>query len=228
LLQAAQIAEFNLSRGGLLDFKFLGLGVESRAPPKEGSVMLFGNPPIDPAELLRILVSEIPAAAKDDSRPAWTQAAKEVICRLGKDRHFKPFASAHLHEERLREWVLDIVWYVPTKTAGVQLAVESEFGGYTEVLDDFEKLMCIKAPMKLMIFDVKGAGKPTDEVVKGLEQYLTDFDHNVAGEIYLLIDFSRGKYESFRFTVPKDGKLARERVRFERVASGLARSAKIA
>jgi hypothetical protein len=67
--------------------------------------------PMRPAELLKVLVSKIPARAAKEGRAPWNQATKEVLCELGRKKGFVVYASVHLIGERLHEWLLDVVWY---------------------------------------------------------------------------------------------------------------------
>ena len=122
-----------------------------------------------PKELLKYVVSEIPAAAarlsRKDSKTAWSRATKEVLCELGRNKGFSPYASAHSGGKRLHEFLLDVVWYSELN-GGIRLAVESELGGPEAVLYDFEKLMCIKSPLKLLLVE---QGRP--RMVERLERY---------------------------------------------------------
>jgi hypothetical protein len=177
--------------------------------------MLFGNAPISPAELLRIVTSEVPTRAKSDRKTDWTQAVKEVICELGEQRGFKTYASIHLGSEKHEEWLLDVVWW--TTSGGMQLGVESEWGKVEHVLDDFEKLMSVKSPLKLMVFSSGETLLSENHIVQKLREYLTDFDQNVKDEIYLLVDFTGGGHQCYECRVPHDGRLKENEVEFSHV-----------
>src|SRR6185437_16236482 len=78
---------------------------------------------------------------------------------------------------------------------GVELAVESEWNTAPgEVVYDFEKLMAIKAPLKLMLYRVTKGSKA--EVQKQIEKYLTEFRQHVADENYVLCEFHRDHGEA--------------------------------
>jgi hypothetical protein len=100
------------------------------------------------------------------------------------------------------------------------LAVESELGKSDDVLDDFEKLMCVKAPLKLLLSEL-GESK-TVQQLKDLEQYLTTFEQHIEGETYLLVDFAYGSHRCYKFVVPfpHNGKLKKGVVKFDLVLSG--------
>jgi hypothetical protein len=175
--------------------------------------MLFGHAPIEPAELLQIITSQVPARARSGSDPDWTKAAKEVLCELGKERGFRIYASIHLGAEKHQEWLLDVVWY-SSGSSGIRLAVESEWGKEEHVLDDFEKIMCTKSPVKLMLFSSGETLHAEQRLVKKLREYLADFDQNVKDEIYLLVDFTGGGHQCYEFRVPRNGKLKESEVSF--------------
>jgi len=178
--------------------------------------MLFRRLPIDPLNLLKVLVSEIPARAKIDKRADWTEATKQVLCELGAENGFKVHASTHLGNERLSEWLLDVVWYSSEPKGGIELAVESELGTKNDVLEDFEKLMCVKAPLKLLMFE-----QGISDVVHDLEGYLAESEQHIEGETYLLIDFAYGTHRCYKFVVPpNDGKLRKVEVKFDLLLSG--------
>ena len=174
--------------------------------------MLFGNAPISTSKLLQTVISQVPARAKSEGRRDWTQAAKQVLCGLAKRRKLTPYASIHLGSEKHEEWLLDIVWH--SVSDGTMLAVESEWGKLEHVQDDFEKLMSIKSPLKLMLFKSGNTGYSTSEVVQTLERDLMPFKQNVKGETYLLVDFSGGEHQCFKFKVPHDGQLKVKEVSF--------------
>ena len=157
------------------------------------------------------------ARAKSAGRHDWTQAAKQVLCGLGKKRKLTPYASIHLGSEKHEEWLLDIVWF--SVSGGMKLAVESEWGALAQVLDDFEKLMCAKSPLKLMLFKSANTGLSTEKLVQKLEGYLAHFKQNVQGERYLLVDFTEGEHRCYELNVRRNGKQKRTEVKFSYLKS---------
>jgi hypothetical protein len=182
--------------------------------------MPFRHKPIDLLKLLRVAVSEIPAIVKSERRADWNEATKQVLCRLGKrQKDITVYASTHLGNEKLSEWLLDIVWYSTSK-GGIQLAVESELGRGDDVLDDFERLMCVKSPLKLLL---SGLGESRMmQQLNDLEQYLINFEQHIEGETYLLVDFAHGSHQCYKFVVPRpnNGKLKKGEVKFDLLFSG--------
>jgi hypothetical protein len=176
--------------------------------------MLFGKMPVGTVDLLRTIAAAVSRIRCGRKRIRRTKAVKAALCELGRKRGFKVYACVHLGPKRLKEWVLDVVWWSPKRTGGVQLAVESEFGNGVEILDDFEKLMCIKSPMKLMVFSSSKGKVTPDEMIAKIEEYLVDFDQHVSGETYVLADFAECGHRYYKYRVPHDGKLKQTEVRF--------------
>jgi hypothetical protein len=97
-----------------------------------------------------------------------------------------------------------VIW-LDKNTGAIRLAAESELGTKEEVLDDFQKLLCIKAPLKIMIYYVY-----KKSFMEKFAGYIKDFDQHVKGERYLLIEFARGPADcAYLYQVPNHGRLAK-------------------
>jgi len=99
--------------------------------------------------------------------------------------------------------LLDAVWMV-AKERRIVLAVESEWGRSILVEDDFDKLMSIKAPRKLMLFstnDHRGADKIVDKLASNMQAY----PYHLAGEEYMLLEVTAPGAFRYYFKVPADG-----------------------
>ena len=173
--------------------------------------MLFGERPIDPRVLAEGLALGV--TSKVEQGEDWTRAVKDVLLKLGKDRgrYVAPDKSVSQ-----REYMLDLLWFGDSDTNDIVLAVESEWGGTTNVWEDFDKLMHIKAPLKVMILSTSQRGEQSQALVKGIQElYMQKFSQHVKGEEYLLIEFVHPNKIVYchHYEVPKDGKL--EIVRFE-------------
>ena len=188
-----------------------GYGGDTMKPKARQRGMLFGRMPMRPAELLKELVSKIPVKAEKEGKESWNEATKKVLCELGKKKGFLVYArSVRLENMRLHEWLLDVVWW--SWRNGVQLAVESELGNEQAVLDDFEKLMCIKSPLKLLLVE---QGRPS--TLRGVEKYLAGFNQHVRGETYLVVDFHGGRHECYQYVVKRDGRQRSGEVKFKKL-----------
>jgi hypothetical protein len=70
------------------------------------------------------------------------------------------------------------------------LAVESEWNrGVWEVMHDFEKLLSVKSPLKLMIYH---RGRDTEELKEKIKRCLSGFSQHVTGERYIFCEFQKG------------------------------------
>jgi hypothetical protein len=143
---------------------------------------IFGEPLVDPA-LIAAKVIRTLRRQQRDGRPDWTQALKDVLCAFAIRRDCDVYPDTHA---KRGEWLLDLVWY-NRKKGTIHLAVESEWGDKQCVLDDFEKLLCIKAPLKIMVYYAYHGS-----FLGEFEHYLMAFDHHVQGEKYLLIEMAPG------------------------------------
>lgn len=179
--------------------------------------MLFGRAPIKPRKLLQILVEKVPEEAKrlgNGNDRTWTKAAKNVLCSAAGQLEF--YAAVTFKGKRYHEWLLDAIWFGPN--GDVLLAVESEWGRTPQaVLDDFAKLMCTKAPLKLMLFQVpKNRG---DEIASRIGDKLNEYGQNVPGEHYLLINFANGEHQCWELELHSNGGPKKPGVRLRSVPS---------
>jgi len=97
-------------------------------------------------------------------------------------------------DEKCREFLIDFLW--SQKGFGTVLACESEMcDKLSGMQHDFEKLLCWKAPLKLMIVQERKDAPPT-KIASGLANYANDNVHQfVRGECFLLFVFgAEGNY----------------------------------
>lgn len=168
--------------------------------------MLFGTLSLRPTELARIIATKVlPLAARIERRnkkklghalnapkrrAIRTTAVKVILRREGKKLGFHTFPDNDKRLKKVKsQYLLDLVWWSDTPgRKGLALAVESEWNaGKNDILHDFEKLLCIKSPLKLMIYRVRGVSK--DQVRDGIIEYLVGFGQHVRGENYVLCEF---------------------------------------
>jgi hypothetical protein len=65
-----------------------------------------------------------------------------------------------------------------------------------------------------MLFSSGETISSQQRLVQKLQQYLAASDQNVDGELYLLVDFSRGEHRCYEFRVPHHGKLKANEIEF--------------
>jgi hypothetical protein len=174
--------------------------------------VIFGKLPIKPEVLATILVSELTKEVQRQGKEAdWTNILKTILREMGKKRNH-PVSPDPDDDER--QFLLDLIWWKNPTLMDITLAVESEWGTSREVLHDFGKLLVVKAPLKLMVFE-----KDSSDTVEKIEQnYMRKYTQHVLGEHYLLLEFDTQKKEAnpFHFTVPSNGRL--RSVKFRRLA----------
>ena len=113
-----------------------------------------------------------------------------VLRRTGKKLGFITFPDNDKRLSKARgQSLFDLIWWDDRRgRKGVALAVESEWNANQgEILHDFEKLLFIKSPLKLMIYRVRGKNK--DLVREAIKDYLLHFRQHVHGENYILCEF---------------------------------------
>ncbi len=170
--------------------------------------MQFGSKPIDSTELATLLLSKVKARAHELQSPgsnrAWTKAVFEVLGGAGRTRGYEVYCHG---APGGCEWLLDFMWWERTEqTMGIKLACESEwYESPDEVSWDFHKLLCVKAPLKLLIY----AGGPNRQCGKGIRQQLERdlalFQFHVAGEEYLFVSLDEKGGYADRVVIPWDG-----------------------
>jgi hypothetical protein len=172
-----------------------------------------------------------PPKSMDDSDEAWTQSVRRRFIEIcPKDCY--PLPGDPL--TRKGEYLVDYTWAEEENGKRVLLASESEWGSdrfgkinWSSVEHDFEKLLAIKAPFKVLIFS--SISKPyglmqetnfsTEFAKIRLKVSLEDYGHHFPGEVYIFIDFPQtrvengnGIYRSFIWIAEKLGKVE---VKFE-------------
>jgi hypothetical protein len=138
---------------------------------------MFRNPPIEPIIVANKIISSI-RKLPADGKVIRTAEVKTVLDELADKKDYFVYPSGDGSA-----WMLDLVWFLRDHTA-IHLAVESEWGTKGEVLFDFQKLMCVKSPLKIMVYFAKRS------FVGEFEKYMQEFDQHLEGENYLLIEFA--------------------------------------
>lgn len=166
-----------------------------------------------------------PQKKHDDSNLVWTRSIRQRFIELCPDGCYPLPESANTAKG---EYLVDYTWTEKENGKRVLLAAESEWGRewlgpkkWSLVEHDFEKLLAVKAPIKVLIFSSCRQRDPTwpegtnfsIEFAKGrLMAALGNYWHHLAGEAYVFIDFpetgdpnSDGEYESFMWIAEKAG-----------------------
>ncbi len=189
-------------------------------------------------DLVETFVSDVaPHKRWKDATPIWTERVGNQFIKLC------PEDCDAVPNKEEGEYLVDFVWMEKRGLGGrVVLACESEwaldrFGTQTSwhlVEDDFEKLLAVKAPYKLLIFSSvpehrRNNSDPAvnfsiqtakDHITKSLQNYW----HQLSGESYILLDFPEtgdkdgdGVYDAYIWIAEKDGE---SEVKFDHLAEG--------
>jgi hypothetical protein len=108
-----------------------------------------------------------------------------------------------------------MIWWLTGYTA-MALAAESEWIiDKGKILDDFQKLMFLKSPLKLFIYQTRSA-EQSREFREAIENEMRAFVQHVKGEHYVLFEVAAGNAaHGYRYTAPITGET--QSVRFEEI-----------
>jgi len=160
-------------------------------------------------ELINGLSNELGNTDQRLNKP-WTKAVNARLSKIGR-RQGMLVCCRGCQEHG--EWLLDVVWML-TDQHKIVLAVESEWGGLPAIEDDFDKLMSIKSPRKLMLFETNN-NQGYKEILERLEINMKDYPYHIAGEDYMALEITAPAAFRYHFHVPSDGKL--QEVHFEKI-----------
>jgi hypothetical protein len=149
---------------------------------------------IEPGELVNGILSDISEANLDWAKSAlWTKAIKQSLYRLlHKDLTEVIFTNS---SENAHEFLLDLIAWDRDDGEGIVLGMECEWLiTPTEIVSDFEKLLVIKAPLKLMMFASSGTSRSQEQILKALDESLQRYKQHVQGERYIFVDFARAPH----------------------------------
>src|SRR5215813_2484783 len=167
--------------------------------------MIFGSPAIRPTDLAEIVATKVrpmtnkllrkshkslKADIKTPGRRAIrTKAVKYVLRREAKKHGFRVFPDNDKRFTKPKsQWLFDLIWWNDgSRGKGVELAVESEWNADEgAVVHDFEKLLAVKSPLKLMIY--RARPKTTVQVRESIKTYLKNYGQHVVGENYVMCE----------------------------------------
>ncbi|HUI81187.1 MAG TPA: hypothetical protein VLY24_24850 [Bryobacteraceae bacterium] len=102
------------------------------------------------------------------------------------------------------EFLVDVMWYNPD-THRPDAVFESEWKSIDEILYDFQKLLYLKCPLKVLICDPAPAHRP--RLIPGLIELLKRYPDHVAGEQYVVINVKGssfgGEADCYTWEVPR-------------------------
>jgi|GEM_PF-3856366 len=133
-------------------------------------------------EFLHQLPKDLPRGRSDSE---WTKLIKQRFSDLGRLN-----GCDICPEESSSQWLCDLVWYREENEAVVEvpLALESEWNpSWRSIRYDFEKLLAVKAGIKVMIFQDYEDNLP--ELWSKLEHGIGTFRRDEEAETYILAAF---------------------------------------
>jgi hypothetical protein len=169
---------------------------------------IFGELPIDPIELAKKINSHRWSNSEMRHYPPTAELFGFLDSLRKKAR--KPIRSKVVTKEGIEAYyekghrfVLDFLWWTSTGTA---LAVESELSSTLKgMLHDFEKLLCWKSPLKLMIVREHPPGIRADLIARKLSEDAQNMSQFFKGECFVLFIFGEaGKNRAYAYCVLKD------------------------
>ena len=163
---------------------------------------------IEPDLLATELVARVEAAKLSwhKSQP-WTNAVKSSLHAILESKAAEiRFTCA---DKQQCEFLLDLIAWDKDDTKGVVLGAECEWlGELSEIARDFEKLLVIKSPIKLMIFASSKRKDSQFQIEEELKRLLSRYRDHLVGERYVFVDFARfGRRKSYWLEIPCNGEL---------------------
>ncbi len=136
----------------------------------------------------------------------WTSSVRSSLKLAGEERDEEVYCERGRPKQG--EFLLDMIWQNP-ETLNVDVGIECEWGDCGNVAYDFEKLLLIKAQLKVMICDPETqTGRklnPFPEILERTRRY----SGHLAGEKYLVINVNGGpkggRARAYVWDVPSSG-----------------------
>ena len=135
------------------------------------------------------------AGIESDGDKVYTKTVMDGLCEI-----LSGLGIEMLHtnrEKQVSEFMLDFVAWSRVGHQGIVLAAESEWAGWSRgaayaeaVVTDYWKLLCVKSPLKLMIFASDSNACPPELILAKLQKAFECYRHHVPGEQYVFIDFA--------------------------------------
>ncbi|MFZ0521620.1 MAG: hypothetical protein WAL95_11390 [Candidatus Acidiferrales bacterium] len=141
-----------------------------------------------------------------ESFKEWTRVHYKAFEKLGRESGFEICRSG------TGGYLLDLIWYSQSSHE-IALGLEMEWGTETStelVSYDFEKLLHIKAPLKVMIFQTRNHDVQSAPIRRKLEtEYMAKFSKHMSKEQYLLVEFTApwNKAYCYELIIESDGRL---------------------
>jgi hypothetical protein len=185
-----------------------------QTPGTQEETMLFGEHLTKtPEELVTLFVRKV-ARQRPRSQTERTKAIKQALREIGKDMKFyvapdqSPVSTPSDPES---EFLFDMAWFRNADVNDIAMAMESEMERKNsgEILRDFQKLLHVKAPLKILVFQGVEPEWSEHILTNVRDKYLMKFSQHVQGERYIVVEFRFDEQAAHwhQFDVPQNGAL---------------------
>ena len=122
--------------------------------------------------------------AWNETRRNWTPRIKAFFGQLGRRGGFIPIYTRASPKQS--EYLLDLVWKVESPRRFLELGMESELSGRpSEIMKDFEKLLDVKANIKVGVFQLNSDTE--EKTIEKMQEKLMEQAYHMQTEKYLVI-----------------------------------------
>lgn len=119
-----------------------------------------------------------------ESRRNWTPRIKRFFGLLGQQDGFTSVYTRRI--PRQSEYLVDLVWKIERPRRYLELALESELSGKrSEIMKDFEKLLDVKANIKVGLFQLNS--DIGEDLIEKMRDKLLEQAYPISSEKYLII-----------------------------------------
>jgi hypothetical protein len=140
--------------------------------------------------IVREMLIQLPQNAGIAGRKGWTPAVKRTmhdLCIKYVGSCGREFWGTHPCEsgQQHYEWLLDAAWYIQSsQNEEILLGLESEWDdSLTEVQSDFAKLLTVKAPVKILLFEAGAhSGHTESEQISSLQALCRKWNQHSRGD----------------------------------------------
>jgi hypothetical protein len=156
------------------------------------------------ADLADLVGKALSARTAPKTRDTATELLFSILRQIGEEANYVVAPG-----KKSKAYLLDLIWF-DEKNYEIAVGVESEWNqAIDEVTYDFEKLMFVKTPVKVLAYLVPDHDMQGKATRNRLEAMLEKFTHHMAGDEYLLIEFSAGwsKAQFHALRLPSDGQV---------------------
>lgn len=133
----------------------------------------------------------------------WTKSVYLTLRATGQERDYRVYCSDRTPE--LGGYLFDVVWF-NASTFRPDLIAECEWQDIAHIVYDFEKLLWVKAPLKLLIC---GPETKRDQLLPAILQKIRQYPDHSPGERYLVVDVNGnargGNAYAYSWQSPENG-----------------------